>query len=68
MAWHLMRTWYATDATDAEPEYRGAFSGTIPDSAFWDDRRIVNIDWSERGQVEVTFLVRGEGLLADGNG
>lgn len=55
--WRLMRTDYKTDVHDDEPEYRGSFSATIPDRAFQDGRKIVDVDWSERGWVTVTFLV-----------
>jgi hypothetical protein len=61
---HLMRTVYRTDATVEEPEYIGSFSDTIPASALGQGR-IVNIDWSIRGWVEVTFLVPGR---HDGDG
>ena len=56
-----MRTVYATDITEDEPQYIGSFSGTIPDSALSDGRQIVNVDWSVRGEVEVTYLIPGEG-------
>jgi hypothetical protein len=68
---HLHRTWYRTDTKEAEPEYVGAFSGTIPGSALA-EREIVDVDWSERGWVQVTYLIRGEshadfeGVSADG--
>lgn len=61
---HLMRTIYRTDATVEEPEYVGSFSDTIPGSAL-QQGQIVNVDWSKRGWVEVTFLVPGQ---HDGNG
>lgn len=56
---YLMRTWYPTDVTPEDPEYDGAFSGDIPQSAFRDGR-IVHVDWSERGVVEVTYLMHAE--------
>lgn len=65
MAWHLMRMEYQTDATVEEPGYRGSWSGTIPDSALRGDTQIVAVDWSIRGWVEVTYLVRGEGHTGD---
>jgi hypothetical protein len=61
VTWHLMRTWYKTDATDEEPEYGGVFSGSIPDRAFEDGTKIVDVDWSVRGEVCVTYLHRGSG-------
>lgn len=61
MNWHLHRTWYRTDAKDDEPEYVGAFSGTIPARALEDSRQIVSVDWSQRGWVEVTYLTPGDG-------
>lgn len=57
---HLMRTIYRTDATEEEPDYYGAFSDTIPASAFrGGEKDIVHVDWSHRGWVEVTFLIPG---------
>lgn len=55
----LLRTVYKTDATDDEPEYVGTQSDPIPApdqgvNAGW---RIVGVDWSKRGEVEVTWLV-----------
>lgn len=61
---HLFRTIYRTDATVEEPEYIGSFSDTIPDSALRQGQ-IVNVDWSVRGWVEVTFLAPGK---LDGGG
>jgi hypothetical protein len=60
---HLFRTVYRTDATDDEPEYKGMFSETLPDSAFWESQ-IVHVDWSERGWVEVTYLVEGRSTIS----
>jgi hypothetical protein len=51
----LMRTWYKTDASDEDPEYVGAFSGEIPKPK--DGEEIVGVNWSERGWVEVTYLL-----------
>jgi hypothetical protein len=52
----LFRTWYPTDVDDGDPEYVGTWSGEIPDN---EDRgwTIVGVDWSQRGQVEVTYLI-----------
>lgn len=58
MSWRLFRTWYKTDATDEEPDYVGVFSEKIPDAAFRDGATVVDVDWSERGEVQVTFLIR----------
>ncbi len=55
---YLHRTWYRTDATSGEPQYPGAFSTEIPATAL-DNRQVVGVDWSRRGWVEVTFLIRG---------
>lgn len=63
---HLMRVIYQTDATTTEPDYLGSFSGTIPASAFINGAEIVNVDWSHRGWVEVTYLSPG-GHRHDGN-
>jgi len=57
--YHLMRTIYRTDAIEEEPDYLGSFSDTIPASAFSASTQIVNVDWSRRGWVEVTFLQPG---------
>ena len=54
---HLMRITYQTDATDDEPEYLGSFSHSFPTPD--DERQIVAVDWSTRGEVEVTWLHRG---------
>lgn len=56
----LMRTWYKTDATDDEPEYVGGFSNEFPTPT--DERQIVAVDWSKRGEVEVTWLLPGSGV------
>ena len=55
----LLRTWYPTDVTDEDPEYVGTSAGPIPTpgkgvNAGWE---IVAVDWSERGQVQVTWLL-----------
>lgn len=55
--WQLMRTWYSTDVNDDEPEYIGTFSGIIPGRALEDGRQIVHVDWSKKGEVEVTYLI-----------
>jgi hypothetical protein len=47
-----MRTWYKTDADD---ESVGTFSSPFP--AEEPGRRIVAVDWSTPGEVEVTWLV-----------
>lgn len=57
---HLMRTWYSTDADETDPEYMGAFSADIPEK--WTDLdgwKIIAVDWSKRGEVEVTWLIPG---------
>lgn len=54
----LMRTWYRTDIDPADPAYRGAFSTHFP--AEGDHGRIVAVDWSEPGWVEVTWLIPGQ--------
>jgi len=51
----LMRVWYPTDVDPGEPEYAGAFSDPFP--AEDPTRRIVAVDWSNRGVVVVTWLV-----------
>lgn len=51
----LMRTVYPTDAADDDPAYIGAFSDLFP--AENPSRRIVAVDWSTKGQVEVTWLL-----------
>jgi len=60
---HLTRTWYKTDYTGGPEGGVGTFSGSIPDRAF-EDGTIVNVDWSEPGAVEVTFLHEGTGYDA----
>jgi hypothetical protein len=52
-----MRIAYNTDADDAAPEYWGAFSQYFPGEK--PDHRIVDVDWSVRGEVVVTWLVTG---------
>ncbi len=51
----LMRILYATDAAEDDPLYIGTFSDPFP--AEGASRRIVAVDWSTRGQVEVTWLI-----------
>lgn len=51
----LMRTVYETDYDPNEPEYPGNFSTPFPHEE--PTRRIVAVDWSTPGQVEVTWLV-----------
>lgn len=54
----LMRTWYDTDATDANPAYAGTFSNEIPKPGpEGNGYTIVGVDWSTRGVVEVTYLI-----------
>lgn len=60
----LMRISYRTDRhpdlgwdAETDPDYWGAFSDTIPASAFRDGQTIVGVDWTEPGWVHVTFLV-----------
>jgi hypothetical protein len=52
----LMRTWYPTDVKGDDPDYVGAFSAPLPDPKQngWE---IVAVDWSEPGQVCVTYLI-----------
>jgi hypothetical protein len=52
----LMRTWYPTDVRDDDPEYVGTVSGPFPDPKR-NGAEIIAVDWSERGQVCVTYLV-----------
>lgn len=54
-----MRAWYRTDVSDEDTDYLGAFSSAIPPETR--TGRIVDVDWSERGWVIVTFLVDGDG-------
>lgn len=51
----LMRAVYPTDASDDDLTYIGAFSDLFPSEEA--TRRIVAVDWSTRGQVEVTWLI-----------
>ena len=54
----LMRTWYPTDLNrDEDPEYVGAFSDPFP--AEDETMRIVAVDWSTPGEVQVTWLISG---------
>ena len=62
--YHLMRGYYRTDATSAEPEYEGMVSDTIPGTALV-GRQIVGVDWTTRGEVMVTWLLAGEGTAGD---
>lgn len=50
-----MRTWYTTDVNQEDPEYVGSFSAPFPRPN--PERQIVDVDWSERGVVQVTWLV-----------
>jgi hypothetical protein len=52
----LMRTWHRTDVSDDDPEYVGAFSLPFPDPAC-SGYQIVDVDWSKRGEVQVTYLI-----------
>lgn len=61
----LFRTWYRTDAKVDEPEYMGSFTEHIPASAFRDGQQIVDVDWSVRGWVQVTFLGPGGSIPGD---
>lgn len=56
----LHRTWYPTDVSGDDPEYVGAFSAELPDPAKR-DAVIVDVDWSERGTVCVTYLIPANG-------
>lgn len=51
----LMRVAYKTDVHADEPDYWGAFSSPFP--AETPNRRIVSVDWSNHGEVIVTWLV-----------
>jgi hypothetical protein len=64
---HLMRTWYQTDADTQEPEYQGTFSETIPGTALTGSAQIINVDWNNpaKGWVQVTFLQAGPGHPSD---
>ena len=57
---HLMRTHYKTDYDPDEPEYNGKFSASLPLN---EDGQIVNVDWSEPGWVEVTWLISGRSTV-----
>lgn len=52
----LMRTTYRTDVSDEDPDYWGAFSVEFPTPDA--DRQIVGVDWSAKGEVTVTYLMR----------
>lgn len=60
-AFYLMRTWYKTDAGD-DPEYVGAFSHT---ARLAPSATVVRVDWSERGVVEVTYMLPGKSPVRD---
>lgn len=49
----LHRIWYKTDYIETDSV--GAFSEQFP--AETSTRRIVNVDWSTPGEVEVTWLI-----------
>lgn len=51
----LMRTTYATDVVDAEPEYPGRFSQPFPPPRH--GTTLVGVDWSVRGEVTVTYML-----------
>lgn len=51
----LFRSWYPTDVSDDDPEYVGTFSERFP--APRPGMEIVDVDWSVRGEVQVTWLV-----------
>ncbi len=51
-----MRIWYTTDITAESPEYVGAFSAPFP--AEDKQKRIVAVNWTTRGEVEVTWLIK----------
>ena len=51
----LHRTWYSTDVDPADPGYVGAFSDRFPAESA--SRRIVDVDWSTPGEVQVTWLI-----------
>ena len=54
----LHRAVYRTDANDDDPAYMGAFSDWFPaEESRMEIRRIVAVDWSTKGQVEVTWLI-----------
>jgi hypothetical protein len=55
--YRLQRTWYKTDVNDDDPDYVGSFSDPIPDPESHDSV-IVDVDWSERGLVQVTYLTQ----------
>ncbi len=67
---HLMRITYQTDATDDELEYQGSFSYSFPTpgEGLQIGGQIVAVDWSVRGQVEVTWLIRGRSPREGGGG
>ena len=50
----LMRTWYKTDVTEDDPTYKGSFSAPFPAQMA---AKIVHVDWSVRGEVEVTYVI-----------
>lgn len=51
----VFRTRYKTNVTDDDPEFEGNLSATFP--AENPSRRIVSVDWSTPGEVEITWLI-----------
>lgn len=47
----LMRVWYKTDVFPDEPEFSDPFPAETA------SRRVVDVDWSNPGEVRVTWLV-----------
>jgi len=45
--YHLMRVAYRTDIIEAEPEYIGSQSTSIPARAISGGRQIVDVDWHQ---------------------
>jgi hypothetical protein len=54
----LMRIWYQTDMGLGSVRYVGTLSAVFP--AEDATHRIVGVDWSESGEVEVTWLIGWE--------
>ena len=52
----LMRISYHTDISEDDTEYWGAFSEPFPAEES-PSRRIIGVDWSNRGEVIVTWLI-----------
>lgn len=46
--------WFSTDYDADEPEYLGAVSESF---FVGDEQKIVDVDWSVPGEVQVTYLV-----------